>query len=264
MCLGLITCCNETVRPPDHIQCIWCSRWNYSRWYSPGAISHGEGDGAERRETCTWRKYFSHKPRSKPPFPPSSSPLFGHGAAFRRTVPNASLHQMLPLSSSSRSEPLITPTVQTRCLYLIKEEWAALSNLSSETNTEPGSAFTGRALGMRWSKLGQCCRRCYQRKLRVSSKAAALSPFLEQHHRTGLSMHEFQAAWLQAAHWKKKSEGHKGSANWEKLFSRFGIYVFMWQETPPANYIAVSHTFSKQIINPKYKLLSWLSLPGIM
>lgn len=58
----------------------------------------------------------------------------------------------------------------------------ALSNLSSETNTEPGSAFAGRALGMRWSKLGQSLRRCYQWKLRVSSKAATLSPFLEQQH----------------------------------------------------------------------------------
>lgn len=92
------------------------------------------------------------------------------------------------LPPAVQREPLITPTVQTRWLYLIKEEWAALSNLSSETNTEPGSAFTGRALGMRWSKLGQCRRCCYQWKLRVSSKAAVLSPFLEQQHGTGLSM----------------------------------------------------------------------------
>lgn len=133
-----ITCFYETARSPrDHIHLAF--KVKLQQVIFSGCDVAWEGDGDERRETCTWYEYFSHKSCCCFSFPS----LFRHSAAFHRTVAKASCHRLLSCFFLQHigERPRITRTVQTHWLYLIKGEWPVLSNPSSaslvaETNIE--------------------------------------------------------------------------------------------------------------------------------
>lgn len=85
-----ITCFYETARSPhDHIHLAF--KVKLQQVIFSGCDIAWEGDSDERRETCTWYEYFSHKSCCCFSFPS----LFRHSAAFHRTVAKASCHRML-------------------------------------------------------------------------------------------------------------------------------------------------------------------------
>lgn len=108
---------------------IWRSRWNYSRWYSVGVISHGKVTAMKGVKLApgTNISHTNHAVASP------SHPCFATVLPSTELLLKPAVIECYPVFLQHIGEARITRTIQTHWLYLIKGEWPVLSNSSSSS-----------------------------------------------------------------------------------------------------------------------------------